>query len=218
MKKVVILSRVSTFNQDTAMQTEELKKYASKNNWQIMGIFEEKISGAAKNEDRTVLLEMIEFAIKNEVDTVAVWDLSRLSRSTFQMLRIINELHEAGINLFIHSFGLNTLDGKKQENILTKMVITILTELSSIERLSIKNRMMGGHRVWLQRQRENCSPVGRPKDSTKSNEKIIEENPEAVKLLRKGKCTIREISVLVQKSPTTIIKIKKALTQQDIAA
>lgn len=218
MKKVVFLSRVSTFSQDTAMQTEELKKYASKQDWDVLRIFEEKVSGAAKNEDRTVLLEMIEFAIQNNVDTVAVWDLSRLSRSTFQMLRIINELHEAGINLFIHSFGINTLDANKQESPLSKLFITLLAEIASIERLSIKNRMMGGHRVWLQKQRENNSPVGRRKGSIKSVEKIIDENPEAVKLIRKGKCTIREIAVLTQKSPTTIIKVKKALSQQEIAA
>ena len=48
--KVVIFSRVSTQIQDYTRQTDELLEYAYKMGYTVERIFEEKISGAKKNE------------------------------------------------------------------------------------------------------------------------------------------------------------------------
>jgi DNA invertase Pin-like site-specific DNA recombinase len=62
--KVVIFSRVSTQIQDYTRQTDELLEYASKMGYVVERIFEEKISGAKKNEERRELMAMMEY-IKN---------------------------------------------------------------------------------------------------------------------------------------------------------
>ena len=64
--KVVILSRVSTHTQDNQRQINELTEFSKNRNWELVKVFQEKISGNTKNEDRPVLMEMISFIQRNE--------------------------------------------------------------------------------------------------------------------------------------------------------
>jgi len=73
--KVVIYARVSTSSQDYKRQTEELVDYAKKMNYDVAGIFEEKVSGAKKNEEREELIKMIDFIKENKIDKVLCWEL-----------------------------------------------------------------------------------------------------------------------------------------------
>ena len=57
--RVVIFSRVSLVSQDYNRQTIELKDYSKKMGWEVLGVFEEKISGGKKNEERPQLMKMV---------------------------------------------------------------------------------------------------------------------------------------------------------------
>ena len=61
--KAVIYARVSSSNdrQDTSRQIEDLKKYADSQNIKIVKIYEEKISGAKKIEEREILKNCLEY-------------------------------------------------------------------------------------------------------------------------------------------------------------
>ena len=59
--KVVVFSRVSTQIQDTLRQTEELKEYAERMNYQVLNVFEETISGTKKTSERPVLQSMLTY-------------------------------------------------------------------------------------------------------------------------------------------------------------
>ena len=65
--KVVIFSRVSTQIQDYTRQTDELLEYASKMGYSVERIFEEKISGAKKNEERKELMAMMDYIKKHKI-------------------------------------------------------------------------------------------------------------------------------------------------------
>jgi DNA invertase Pin-like site-specific DNA recombinase len=58
---VVIFSRVSSTGdrQNTDRQTNELKEYAIRLGYNLVGIYEEKISGFKKNEERPVLNQLL---------------------------------------------------------------------------------------------------------------------------------------------------------------
>ena len=60
MDKVVILARVSTDKQEYRRQVNELKSFCQKMDWEIIGTFTNKISGAESLENRKELIEMIE--------------------------------------------------------------------------------------------------------------------------------------------------------------
>ena len=59
--KVVIYARVSTSTQDYTRQITELRKYAKKQNYEIVKEFSEKISGGKKVEERTAIKEILVF-------------------------------------------------------------------------------------------------------------------------------------------------------------
>ena len=61
MDKVAILARVSTDKQEYRRQVNELKSFCQKMDWEIIGTFTNKISGAESLENRKELIEMIEF-------------------------------------------------------------------------------------------------------------------------------------------------------------
>ena len=79
--RVIIFSRVSTSIQDNQRQIDELTEYSQKMNFDVIKVFEEKISGGKKNEERPILLEMIQFVKDNQIDKVLCWELSRLGRN-----------------------------------------------------------------------------------------------------------------------------------------
>ena len=84
--------RVSTEKQETARQQEIMCGY------QVDRIFSEKISGA--NKDRPQLKAMLDYV--REGDTLYIESISRLGRSTKDLLNIIDTLNEKGVNLISH--------------------------------------------------------------------------------------------------------------------
>ena len=58
MKKTAIYARVSTTDQDYAMQVEKLREIAFDRKWEIVGEYKEKVSGA-KSRDRIHSLSCI---------------------------------------------------------------------------------------------------------------------------------------------------------------
>ena len=101
--KAVIYARVSSVNdrQDTTRQIEDLKKYALLQDIEIVRIFQEHISGAKKIEERQVLAECLEYCTEKGVDYLLLSELSRLGRSTLQVLRSLDILHDAKVSVYI---------------------------------------------------------------------------------------------------------------------
>ena len=81
--------RVSTIEQNEARQVEELKKH------DIQKWFIEKVSG--KNTDRPELQKMLDYI--REGDTVYVHDLSRLSRSTSDLFKLVEFFDKKKVEL-----------------------------------------------------------------------------------------------------------------------
>lgn len=206
MKKVVIFARVSTSIQDYDRQVNELTTLTSTRDWQIEGVFAEKISGAKKNTDRTELKRMIEFVEANNIDKVIVTELSRLGRDTLQVLEVIELLNSKGISLYIANYGIETLTTEGKVNPMSQFLITILAEVARMERKTIKERMDSGYNNY----RANGGKVGRKVGYKKSENDMLEQYAVEVKYLKKG-LALRTISKLTGTSVNTISKCKRLL-------
>ena len=90
--------RVSTEHQETARQQEIMCSY------QVDRIFSEKLSGA--NTDRPQLRAMLDYV--REGDTLYIESISRLGRSTKDLLNIIDTLTEKGVTLISHKESIDT--------------------------------------------------------------------------------------------------------------
>jgi len=126
--KAVIYARVSSTNdrQDTSRQIEDLKRYAESQNIWIVKIYEEHISGAKKIEERLVLTECLEYCKKESVNFLLLSELSRLGRSTLQVLRSLEILHEAKVSVYIQNLGLYTLQPDGKVNPIASIMVTVL--------------------------------------------------------------------------------------------
>lgn len=212
MEKVVILARVSTDRQEYQRQINELTDYCNRVGWSVEAVFSNKVSGAAKIEERTEIMDLISFVKTNDIDKVVCLEISRLGRNTLEALRVIQSLNENGVSLYVKNYGIETLtDGKV--NPVASLICTILLEVASMERLTIKERMASGRDQYIARCKEQGIKMGRPTSYRKSNETYKSQYAKELVLLRKG-ISLRNVSSLTGTSINTLRKVKSILFSQ----
>lgn len=212
MVNAVIYSRVSSVGnrQDNERQTNELTEYAARMGYNLVGVYEEKISGfSKKNEDRPILTQMLKDIDRGKIDKVLTWELSRIARNVIQGLTFIEELNSRKVSLFIKNYNLETLYEDKSPNGLTMFLVQILASVAAMEAETTKARFQSGYRNYI----NNGGKVGRKPGHTISGDDLLKKYSEVVKLLKRG-LSIRQISKLTENtSTTTILKVKATLTK-----
>lgn len=205
---VVIYSRVSSQSarQSTERQVVDLERFATGRGDKVVAVFEEKVSGRKANVDRPVLSRCLEYCIEpqNQVDMLLLSEISRLGRSTLEILKALNILHTHKVCVYIQNLNLETLRPDKTVNPLSSLVTTLLGELAAMERQGIIDRLNSGRELYI----EKGGRLGRRPGSKKSLEQKREEYKEAISLLKKG-YSIRNVAKLTNKSVSTILSIKK---------
>ena len=211
MEKVVILARVSTQKQDYDRQVTELTEYCDQMNWQVEKVFANKVSGAKKNTDREEIAAMVDYIKANEINRVVCLEISRLGRNTLEALKIIDILNEHSVCLHIKNYNLNTLTEKGKVNPIASLICTILLEIASMERLTIKERMESGRNQYIAKCRANGIKMGRPASYRKSSDTYKEQYSKEISLLKKG-LSLRNIHAITGTSVNTLRKLKSFFT------
>ncbi|MBQ8269904.1 MAG: recombinase family protein [Bacteroidaceae bacterium] len=206
MSTAVIYARVSSTNdrQNTQRQIEDLTRFANSNNYNIIGTYEEHISGATKNENRTVLMECLDFCVSQNANFLLLSELSRLGRSTLQVLKSLEMLHEAGVSVYIQNLGIYTLNATGEANPVASIMVTVLAEMANIERSNIVYRLNSGRDSYI----ANGGKLGRRKGSCKSTERKKEEYKEVISFLKRG-YSVRNTAKLTSVSVSTVQRVKR---------
>ena len=201
----MIYARVSSENdrQDTSRQITDLQKFSEANDMEIVKIFEEHISGAKKNEERQVLTECLDYCTGNKVDYLLLSELSRLGRSTLQVLKSLERLHEAKVSVYIQNLCIYSLQPNGEVNPIASILITVLAEMGNIERANIQYRLNSGRAQYVR----NGGKLGRKTGTIKSEDKKREEYREVITLLKRG-YSIRNTAKLTGSSISTVQRIK----------
>ena len=205
MKTAVIYARVSSTNdrQDTSRQIEDLKRFATSQDIEVVSIFEEHISGAKKLEERQVLTTCLEYCKKKSTNYLLLSELSRLGRSTLQVLRSLDILHEAKVSIYIQNLGLYTLQPNGEVNPIASIMVTVLAEMANIERSNIQYRLNSGRANYIAKG----GKLGRKVGAIKTEYKKKEEYKETIALLKKG-YSVRNIAKLQGIGISTVQRIK----------
>ena len=207
MDKVVILARVSTQAQDYQRQVTELQEYCDRAGWEVTRVFANKVSGAKAVTERTEIVEMVEYIKNNDIQRVVCLEISRLGRNTLEALKVINYLNENGVSLYVKNYNLETLvDGKV--NPVASLICTILLEIASMERLTIKERMTSGRNQYIAKCKEQGIKMGRPSSYRKSDASYKEQYGKEISLLKKG-ISLRNVSQLTGTSVNTLRKLRQ---------
>ena len=120
--------RVSTQEQNAERQKEALRPYAI-DKW-----YEDKVSG--KDMDRPQLRKLLDYC--REGDTIIVHDLSRLARSTKDLLSIVDLLKEKNVALV-------SLKEKVDSSTATgKLMLTMVGAINEFERAVLLERQAEG--------------------------------------------------------------------------
>jgi DNA invertase Pin-like site-specific DNA recombinase len=121
-------ARVSTGDQDTALQLDALRKAGCDK------VFEDRASGA--KTDRPGLAEAIQYV--REGDTLTVWKLDRLGRSMKHLIEIISELDVRGVGFrsITENIDTTTPGGR--------LVFHLFGALAQFERDLIRERTRAG--------------------------------------------------------------------------
>ncbi len=151
--RVALYSRVSTLNnQDPEMQLRELREYAERRGWEILGEYGDRgISGA--KDSRPELNRLVADAHRRRFDAVVVWKFDRFARSVSHLLRALETFWALGIEFVSLSEQVDTSTPTG------KMVFTVLGAVAELERSLIAERVRAG----LRNARAKGRKLGRPR-------------------------------------------------------
>jgi len=194
--------RVSTINQKIERQL--LKQHSAEK------LYIDKVSGSipfAQRPQAKALLKDISLGV---INYIVVSSIDRLGRNTLDVLQTIEQLHKQEICLKVENLGLESWANGK-ENPTFKLIISVLANISEMERNSILERQKEGIAI----AKAKGVYKGREKNSKESIENFLAKYPIAVKYLKKKvPPTIVEIAKLADCSKNTVQKIKNALRKQ----
>lgn len=175
--------RVSTESQNLDRQLDALKNYG------VDKVFTEKMTGTKK--DRPSLNELRNILRKDDI--VVIESLSRLGRSTKDLLNLIEEFNDKGV--FLKSLK-EDIDTSSPTG---KLILTVLSALAQFERDLTVQRTQEG----LKSARARGRVGGRPK----KDKKVIDK---ALKLYDSKAYSIKEICILTGVSQGTLYTHLKA--------
>ena len=151
---------------------------------------------------------MIKYIKENDVSRVVCLEVSRLGRNTLESLKVIQILNENKVSLFIKNYNLSTLNPDGTPNPITSLITTILLEISSMERLTIRERMKSGQEQYISKCKREGIKMGRPTGYRKLDDSYKEQYSKEISLLKKG-ISLRNIQSITGTSVNTLRKLKR---------
>lgn len=147
-------ARVSTLDQDTALQLDALKRAGVKK------VFAENCSGIGPRPQLRIALKSLQPG-----DTLIVWKIDRIARSLSDLLHILQTLKASGVGLRSLTEPLDT------STPLGEFMLQILGSFAQLERSMIRERVIAGQVAAIQRGK----PHGRPSSLSQDQKREVLE-------------------------------------------
>lgn len=161
-KRVAIYARVSTFEkgQDPETQLIQLREYAERRNFIIIGEFIDHASGTTENREQyKAMLDMVR---KRQIDVVLVWRYDRFARSTQALINALNEFNTLGVDFISYQENIDTTSMQGE------LIFTIMASFAQFESRLISERVKAG----MARAKAQGKRISRPTLSTSMQEQI----------------------------------------------
>jgi DNA invertase Pin-like site-specific DNA recombinase len=135
--RVAIYGRVSTAEQSTEMQLEELRAYCQRRSWTVVEEFTDTgVSGS--KESRPALNRLLADAKRRKFDAVLVYRYDRFARSLRQLVNALTEFDALGIHFVSLHEGTDTSTPNG------RLVFGIFASIAEFERELIRGRVRSG--------------------------------------------------------------------------
>ena len=180
VKRAAIYARVSTGQQTTENQLNELRAVAERMGWEVVAEYvDDGVSGAKGRDQRPQFDAMLTAVTRREVDVIAAWSVDRLGRSLQHLVSFLDELHGKRVDLYLHQQGIDTTTPAG------KALFQMCGVFAEFERSMIHERVKAG----LKRARAAGKRLGRPTVGTAMEAKV-----RALRAQGKGMITIAKLA------------------------
>jgi len=143
--RAVAYVRVSTGEQNPAMQRAAVTRYAQGRDWQLGRVYEDHgLSGASAR--RPALTRLLEDAHRRQFDAVVVWKFDRFARSVDDLLASLKTFQALGIDFVSVTEGIDTT------TVPGRLLFIFLAAVAEFERALIRERVRAGVRAKIARQ------------------------------------------------------------------
>ena len=187
---IVRYGRISTVKQNSDSQKEE-----------GVDSFIDGVTGTMKFAERPEAKKLMAFLKKNPTAKTIVVDLSRLGRSSADVLNTVDWFNNNNYELEIENLNVNT---KTPEG---KMMITMLSAVYELELNFTRERTQRGREIA---KAKGDVYLGRKKGSKASDESILKKHPKVVDCL-KGGMTVYKTSKVLEKNRATVKRVEMIL-------
>lgn len=150
MKNCAIYTRVSTSEQSCDLQIRELREFAERRGWNVIAVFEEKMSGTTAN--RPQLKQLQKLVAERKIDVVLTWKLDRLFRSLRDLLSVLQDWSDLGVEMVSlrDNIDLTTSTGR--------LLMQIVGAFGEFEAALVRERVRAG----VENARKKGVKLGRP--------------------------------------------------------
>ena len=193
--RVALYARVSTSDQNTALQVDELRQVAGQRDWQIIGEFVD-VGVSGSKDRRPELDKLMRLAHAGKLDVVAVWKFDRFARSTRHLVTALEEFRAKGIDF------VSVRDCIDTSTATGRFTFSIIAGMAELERELIRERTVAG----LQAARRRGARLGRPRVGLNTG-RVRELRAEGQSVRAIGRqlgvaaATIQRVLQAAQKSP-----------------
>lgn len=197
-----IYVRVSTKDQNLGMQLDEIKRLIKARGW-IGNVTTFKDPGfSGVDSTRPEYNRMLKLCREGKFKRVVVWKLDRLGRSLVDLVNVMNEFNERGIDLVSlqDSVDTSTTHGR--------LMVNIVSVFAEYERELIRERTLAG----VARKKKQLEKEGK----TWGRQPDIKRHIEILKLSNSGH-TYRQIAEITGASKALISKVLSSKNRRDSA-
>jgi DNA invertase Pin-like site-specific DNA recombinase len=149
--RAALYLRVSTTDQDPESQGREVRQFVTDRGWEVAETYQDLgVSGARSS--RPALDRLMKDAWRGRFQTVVVWDLSRMARSTLHALQVLQAFEQMNVRLVAVKQTFDT------DTPLGKAFFTLAAMFAELERSILIERVRAG----MARARAEGKRIGRP--------------------------------------------------------
>ena len=172
-KKCIILTRVSTDQQDYQFQLDALYRYAEELGLEKpLADISTKESGFRKMESKDGFKKVIDFLKEHDCRIVLCTELSRLAREKFILEQIKEWFVINKIQLYVKDIGFKLFNNNGEVDMTTDMVFSVYASMAQSEMREKKKRMSRGLGTLLSSGYSVVGPTAFGYSKRKTSEKI----------------------------------------------
>lgn len=171
-------------------------------------LYIDKVSGLIPFNERASAKRLINDVKSGKINYVIVHSIDRFGRDIVDMQNQLNWFIENKIQIFCENIQMNLLNKDGSINLITKMIIDLLSSVSNMEIEAIKERQLQGIRI----AKVKGVYKGRKIGAVMSKENYLKRHKDIISLLKDG-LSVSKTSRLTGKAYVTVRRVSEIYNQ-----